>query len=100
ASKRPGFLRWTVWTNTHAAAHGTVWLKSCKPFCAASPFYSYPLKLTAGRVRHGHFTRLTLRYRYHGHVVVDKRCLPDRLPAASSRILAGGRCESREGHTP
>ena len=93
ASRRPGFLHWTTWTNRHAAARGTVWLKSCNPFCAVSPFYSYPLTLTAGRVRHGHFTRLTLRYRYHGRSVVDTRCVADRPPARNYRILINGRCQ-------
>jgi hypothetical protein len=92
ASKRPGSLHWTVWTNRRAAGSGTVWLKSCNPDCAASPFYSYPLTLTAGRVRNGHFTRLTLRYRYRGRMVVDRRCVRDRPPDQSYGLLFNGRC--------
>src|SRR5438270_13357634 len=43
ASRRPGSLHWTSWTSTHAAGDGTVWLKSCRPDCAARPFYRYPV---------------------------------------------------------
>jgi hypothetical protein len=93
ASRRPGFLHWTVWTSSRAAGNGTVWLRSCSPDCADSPFYSYPLTLTAGRVRNNHFTRLTLRYRYHGHLVVDRRCVRDRPPDQAYGLLFNGRCE-------
>ena len=93
ASKRPGLLHWTMWTGSRAVGNGTVWLKSCIPFCAVSPFYSYPVTLTAGRVRNGHFTRLTLRYRYHGRPVVDRRCVRDRPPDQAYGLLFKGRCD-------
>ncbi|MBV9001449.1 MAG: hypothetical protein JO304_20490 [Solirubrobacterales bacterium] len=92
--QRPGFLHWTVWTDTHAAATGTVWLLSCRPSCAASPFYRYALTLTAGRVRNGHFTRMTLHYRYQGQPVSDTRCVPDGRPALIWGLVFNGRCES------
>ena len=90
--QRPGFLYWTVWTGTHAAATGTVWLLSCVPSCAASPFYRYALTLTAGRVRNGHFTRMTLHYRYNGRAVSDTRCVSDRRPALVWEVVFNGRC--------
>jgi hypothetical protein len=90
----PGFLHWTTWTNTQAAANGTVWLLSCRPSCAASSYHSYPLTLTAGRVRHGHFTRMTLHYRYQGQPVSDTRCVPDRAPREQAWGLPfRGRCD-------
>lgn len=90
----PGFLHWTMWTNNHAAANGTVWLLSCRPSCAASSYHSYALTLTAGRVRHGHFTRMTLQYRYHGQPVSDTRCVPDRAPPQQAWGLPfRGRCD-------
>ena len=90
--QRPGFLHWTTWTRTHAAAVGTVWLLSCTPSCAASPFYRYPVTITAGRVRDGHFTRLTLYYTYQGQQVVDRRCI--RAPYNEGYgIVFNGRCE-------
>jgi hypothetical protein len=93
ADKRPGFLHWTEWTGSRAVGNGTVWLKSCNPFCAVSPFYRYPVTLTAARVRGGHFTRLTLRYRYHGRSVVDRRCVRDRPPDQAYGLLFKGRCD-------
>jgi hypothetical protein len=89
--RRPGFLHWTTWTGTHAAATGTVWLLSCTPSCAASPFYRYRVTITAGRVRDGQFTRLTLYYTYQGQQVVDRRCV--RPPYGSYGIVFDGKCE-------
>lgn len=91
--QRPGFLHWTVWTGTHAAAVGTVWLLSCRPSCAASAFSRYALTLTAGRVRHGHFTRMTLHYRYQGRAVSDTRCVSDRPPDRVWGLVFDGRCQ-------
>jgi hypothetical protein len=90
--KRPGFLHWTEWTRTHAAAVGTVWLLSCNPDCAASPYFRYPVTVTAGRPRNGHFTRMTLYYRYHGQPIVDRRCVPARRPVQPYGIVINGRC--------
>lgn len=90
----PGFLHWTTWTNTSAAANGTVWLLSCRPSCAASSYHSFALTLTAGRARHGHFTRMTLHYRYQGQPVSDTRCVPDRAPSQQAwGLVFRGRCD-------
>jgi hypothetical protein len=91
--QRPGFLHWTAWTNTHADANGTVWLLSCRPDCADSPYYRYALRLTAGRVRNGHFTRMTLHYSYHGQKITDTRCVPDRRSRQVWGLVFRGRCE-------
>lgn len=91
--QRPGFLHWTAWKNSHAAAVGTVWLLSCRPSCAASSFHRYALTLTAGRVRRGHFTRMTLRYRYQGRPVSDTRCVTDRPPDRVWGLVFKGRCQ-------
>lgn len=88
----PGFLHWTTWTNSQGAAKGTVWLLSCIPNCAASSYHSYALTLAVGRVRHGHFTRMTLQYSYHGRQVTDTRCVPDRPPALNWNFVFKGRC--------
>ncbi len=88
--KRPGFLRWETWTHWGAFAVGTVWLKTCVPDCAGSPFVRYAVTISVSRPRHGHFTRLTLRYRYQGKNVVDRRCTLDS--GGSWSILMGGSC--------
>jgi hypothetical protein len=89
--QRPGYLHWTMWTRTHAEAVGTLWVKSCIPDCAGSPYYRQPVRVTAGRVRDGHFTRLTLYYSYQGQAVVDRRCT--RAPDYDSYgEMLDGRC--------
>jgi hypothetical protein len=90
--QRPGFLHWTTWTNSSATADGTVWLLSCKPDCADSPYYRYALSLTAARVRNGHFTRMTLRYTYRGKQITDTRCVPDRRSRQVWGFVERGRC--------
>jgi hypothetical protein len=87
--KRPGFLHWTLWTRTRAVGVGTLWAKSCLPDCAGSPFSRQPVRVTAGRVRHGHFTRLTLYYTYRGKTVIDRRCVRGQIYG----LVFDGRCE-------
>jgi hypothetical protein len=72
--KTPGYLHWKTWTRVRAYAVGTLWIKSCLPDCAGSPFYRYPATVTATLPRSGRFSMVTLRYRYHGKPVVEVRC--------------------------
>jgi hypothetical protein len=58
------------------------------------PFSHYALTLTAGRVRHGHYTRMTLHYRYQGQAVSDTRCVADRPPDVVWGLVLQGRCET------
>lgn len=88
--KRPGFLRWETWTHWGAFAVGTLWIKTCQPDCAASPFLRYAVRVSASRPRRGHFTRLTLTYTYRGKPVVDRRCTPDS--GGGWAIILNGRC--------
>lgn len=89
---RPGFLQWTVWTGARAAGSGTIWFNTCTPDCADGRFQRTALTLTATRVRNGHFTRMTLHYRYRGRAVEDTRCVKDQRPRFWS-IVFRGRCE-------
>jgi hypothetical protein len=91
AGKRPGFLRWTVWSSGRAAGNGTVWFNTCTPDCADGRFQRMPLTLTATRARNGHFTRMTLHYHYRGQPVADTRCVPDTRPLVWG-IVFRGRC--------
>ena len=68
-----GHLHWRFWTGQDAAGSGAVSINDCTPFCAAGTFHPFSVKVFAFRPRSGHFTRLTLRYRYHGKNVVDRR---------------------------
>jgi hypothetical protein len=84
--KRPGGLHWKIWDSARAVGVGTVWIKSCVPDCAGSPFYSHRLTITATRVRDGEFMRMTLRYRYAGN-------------PGPTRGASWGRGHSRAGRT-
>jgi hypothetical protein len=85
-----GFLRWTKWTRQRAAAHGTLWLKLGVP--AFSPYTRFTLTLTAGRVRDGHFTRMTLHYRFKGKPQTPTWCVPDRQLVSEWSTPMGGTC--------
>jgi hypothetical protein len=75
-----------------------VWIKSCLPDCAGSPFYRYSVTVTATLPRNGRFSTVTLRYRYHGKPVVDVRCdsghgyydLPPDWPRSATASLTVG----------
>jgi hypothetical protein len=95
--KRPGFLHWKTWNGTRAFGVGTVWIKSCLPDCAGSPFSRYAATVTATKPVNGRFSTMTLRYRYHGHNVVDTRCdsghgyyvLPPHWPKSENCLAQG-----------
>jgi hypothetical protein len=70
---RFGHLHWNYWNSRDALATGAVWIDNCKPDCAAGHFFPHQVRAFAFRPRHGHFTRLTLHYRYQGKDVVDRR---------------------------
>jgi hypothetical protein len=86
-----GSLHWTAWGSNGARGQGTVWLKLGSP-TATSPFTRFAVTVTAGRVRAGRFTRMTLRYRRHGHQVSDVRCVPDSGTVSGWSVLFGGKC--------
>lgn len=72
---RFGRLRWSLWNRQRALASGAVWLDDCTPNCAQGTFHPYAVTVRAFKPQSGHFTRLTLRYRYEGKEVVDPRRL-------------------------
>jgi hypothetical protein len=72
---RFGALRWTFWTQRQAQGSGAVWLDDCTPNCAQGAFHPYAVTVHASDPRGGHFTLLTLRYRFEGKEVLDKRVI-------------------------
>lgn len=68
-----GHLHWTQWTPQQATGHGAVWINDFRPDRAAGHFHPYAVTVYATRARGGVFRRLTLRYRFHGRQVVDRR---------------------------
>jgi hypothetical protein len=73
SARHPGHLHWTRYNRHEGAAKGVVWLDDCDPSCAEGEFSPVPVKVHVGRVRHGRFTRLTLRFTYNGERIVDRR---------------------------
>ncbi len=71
--RRFGRLRWSIWNQRQAIGSGAVWLDDCEPDCATGTFHPYAVKVHVFDPEHGHFTRLTLRYHYEGHEVIDRR---------------------------
>ncbi len=65
-----GHLRWSQWTPTRAVGSGAVWAQDC--YCARGRFIPYAVAVRASAPKRGHFTVLTLRYRYHGKRVIDR----------------------------
>jgi hypothetical protein len=70
---RFGRLRWPQWNRSQATGRGAVWLDDCLPDCAAGTFHPYRVTVYATQPQANVFRRLTLRYRYHGKRVVDRR---------------------------
>jgi hypothetical protein len=49
------------------------WLNNCEPDCADGEFQPVPVSVHVFAPLHGHFTRLTLQFTYHGEHVTDRR---------------------------
>jgi hypothetical protein len=62
----PGHLAWKTWTPHRATASGADWIDDCKNGCHDGNFIAHAVTVEAFRPVRGHFTRLTLRYRYQG----------------------------------
>jgi hypothetical protein len=75
ALPRFGALKSASWTQRQAQGSGAVWLDDCTPNCAQGTFHRYAVTVHAADPRGGHFTLLTLRYRFEGKEVLDKRVI-------------------------
>lgn len=62
-------MTWSGWTASGATGHGSLWLKSCKPSCAAGGFDHFPVSVTLSNVKsspHGrYFGTLTISFSSH-----------------------------------
>ena len=71
--KHFGHMTWLTWTTTVATGSGALWADNCEPSCAEGSFSPVPVQVRAFAPRHGHFTRLTLRYEKDGEKFIDER---------------------------
>ncbi len=76
----PGSVEWKTWDRREAYGVGTIWLDDCNPDCAEGSFHSYRGSVRADRPSAGHFTRMTVRFRYGSHRVTDIRVLQHMPP--------------------
>lgn len=60
---RGGRIRWKTWSPTRAYGAGTFWINDGRPNMAQGTLHPHRATLKATRVRHGHYTSLTIRYR-------------------------------------
>ena len=67
-----GRIHWTAFRRSGARGHGRVFVNDCVPDCAGGTFSSWRAVIRAGRVRKGHYTRLSARYERDGTRVVDR----------------------------
>ena len=57
-------IQWSVWSALRARGSGTFWIDDGIPNVALGTFHAHPATILAFRVRHGRFTRMTVRF--HG----------------------------------
>jgi hypothetical protein len=62
----PGHLAWKTWTRQRATGSGANWIDDCHNGCHDGNFRAHAVTVEAFRPVRGHFTRLTLRYRFQG----------------------------------
>ena len=70
-----GGIHWLSWTQRSAFGRGFAWVNDCRPDCAGGSFSKHRATVRATRPRHGHFTRMTIAYRWNGRRLHDHRVL-------------------------
>lgn len=70
-----GTFPWGFWNTRHAGGVGVAWLNDCEPSCADGTFEAYRANVSVYRVRNHHFTRLLIKFTYHGRHITDLRKL-------------------------
>jgi hypothetical protein len=62
-----GPLTWGTWSSSKAAGAGKIWINDGDPNVAKGHYHSHKAAIRASRVRSGHFTRMTVRFRGGPH---------------------------------
>ena len=73
--QRGHHVRWHYWYSSKAYGKATVWVDDGIPTVATGTFHGYRSSIHASRVRHGRFTRMTVRYRKSGKIRTWKLAL-------------------------
>lgn len=101
-----GYIRWKLWGSHRARGKGVVWSNSCSPSCGNGTWAGRATRVSAYRVRGGHFTRMKFSSvgaaGHHPHAVFGYR----RLVPPEWEILRQWRSglvadeEARRTHLP
>jgi len=70
-----GGIHWLSWTQRSAFGRGFAWINDCRPSCAGGSFSKHRATVRATRPRNGHFTRMTITYRWNDRRLRDHRVL-------------------------
>jgi hypothetical protein len=84
-----GRIRWRTFRRSGALAHGRIFITECEPDCAGGRRWSAKAVIRARRVRHGHFTRLSARYRNSGRSVTARWRLQVNSPTYAYWVSVG-----------
>ena len=84
-----GRIRWRTFRRSGARGHGRIFIKECVPDCAGGRRWSAKALIRARRVRHGHFTRLSARYRHSGRTVTARWRLQVNSPTYAFWVAVG-----------
>jgi hypothetical protein len=68
-------IHWRRWSTAGGYGLGVNYINDCVPFCARGHFHPHATSITVSRLRAGHFTRMTLRFKFNGSPVTDARFL-------------------------
>ena len=80
---KSGHIHWQTWNASTASGIGKMWINNGIPNIAQGTYYGHGATVYAFRVRHGHFTRLRVRYHLHGRVRTERYHLSVRGTVAS-----------------
>jgi hypothetical protein len=76
-------------TATGARGSGRIFITECDPDCAGGRRWSAKAVIRARRVRRGHFTRLSARYRHDGQTVTERWRLQVNSPTYAYWLAIG-----------
>jgi hypothetical protein len=84
-----GRIRWRTFRRSGARGAGRIFITECDPDCAGGRRWSAKAVIRARRVRQGHFTRLTARYRHDERTVTARWRLQVNSPTYAYWLAIG-----------
>ena len=88
---KSGHIHWQTWNASTASGRGKMSINNGIPNIAQGTYYGHGATVYAFRVRHGHFTRLRVRYHLRGRVRTERY----HLSGARNNVFTAQICVSR-----